>query len=223
MPSECELPARCQDCAKSSGVIIHRECNICQEMEFNEGILCDLNRVVQDQSNFTCHAFRPILTLAGTSVSSVSNVSAAPKGRAQRQSDLQLFCSDKMKYRLALALQKLDRDPNGVFMEFKYHFVWNVIHRKPVFRGNSKYFGFVQDTFLKCGELVGGFTGLLWLAPDHVHIYVESDGEKSVETIIHKIKEFSENAIVERFPDVRERVATGIEIWDEAYFAETVG
>jgi REP element-mobilizing transposase RayT len=128
-----------------------------------------------------------------------------------------------MKYRRALALQKLDRDPNGVFMEFKYHFVWNVIHRKPVFRGNSKYFGFVQDTFLKCGELVGGFTGLLWLAPDHVHIYVESDGEKSVETIIHKIKEFSENAIVERFPDVRERVATGIEIWDEAYFAETVG
>jgi len=140
MPSECELPARCQDCAKSSGVIIHRECNICQEMEFNEGILCDLNRVVQDQSNFTCHAFRPILTLAGSSVSSVSNVSAAPKGRAHRQSDLQLFCSDKMKYRLALALQKLDRDPNGVFMEFKYHFVWNVIHRKPVFRGSSKYF-----------------------------------------------------------------------------------
>jgi hypothetical protein len=37
-------------------------------------------------------------------------------------------------------LQKLDRDPNGVFMKFKYHFVWNVIHRKPVFRGSSKYF-----------------------------------------------------------------------------------
>jgi hypothetical protein len=46
MSSESELPARCQDCAKSSGVIIHRECNICQEMD--EGVLCDLNRVVQD-------------------------------------------------------------------------------------------------------------------------------------------------------------------------------
>jgi REP element-mobilizing transposase RayT len=122
-----------------------------------------------------------------------------------------------MKYRLALALQKLDRDPNGVFMEIKYHFVWNVIHRKPVFRASSEYFGFIQDTFLKCGELVGGFASLLWLA------YVESDGEKSVETIIHKIKEFSENAIVERFPDAGERVAAGIEIWDEAHFAETVG
>jgi len=92
-----------------------------------------------------------------------------------------------------------------------------------VFRTNSKYFGFVQDTFLKCGELVGGFASLLWLAPDHVHIYVESDGEKSVETIIHKIKEFSKNAIIERFPDAGERVAAGIEIWDEAYFAETMG
>jgi hypothetical protein len=36
-------------------------------------------------------------------------------------------------------------------------------------------------------------------------------------------KEFSENAIVERFPDAGERVATGIEIWDKAYFAETMG
>jgi len=222
MSSESDLPPRCHDCAKSSGVIMHRECNICQEMEFKEGILCDLNRIVQEQSNFTCHAFRPILTLAGSSVSSVSKISAIPRGRAHRQSALQLFCSDKMKYRLALALQKLDRDPNGVFMELKYHFVWNVIHRKPVFRGNSKYFGFVQDTFLKCGELVGGFVSLLWLAPDHVHIYVESDGEKSVETIIHKIKEFSKNAIVEKFPDAGERVAAGIEIWDEAYFAETL-
>jgi hypothetical protein len=68
MSSESNLPARCQDCARSLGAIMHRECNICQEMEFNEGILCDLNRVVQDQSNFTCHAFRPILTLAGSSV-----------------------------------------------------------------------------------------------------------------------------------------------------------
>jgi hypothetical protein len=38
MSSESNLPARCQDCARSLGAIMHRECNICQEMEFNEGI-----------------------------------------------------------------------------------------------------------------------------------------------------------------------------------------
>lgn len=98
-----------------------------------------------------------------------------------------------------------------------------LIYRKPVFRASSEYFGFVQETFLKCGELVGGFVSLFWLAPDHVHIYVESDREKFVETIIQEIKKFSRNAIVERFLDAGERIAAGIEIWDEAYFAETVG
>jgi len=47
--------------------------------------------------------------------------------------------------------------------------------------------------------------------------------EKFVETIIQEIKKFSRNAIVERFLDAGERIAAGIEIWDEAYFAETVG
>jgi REP element-mobilizing transposase RayT len=58
---------------------------------------------------------------------------------------------------------------------------------------------------------------------EEYHIYIESDREKSVvEMIIHKIKEFSKNAIFKRFPDAEERVVSGIEIWDEAYFTETM-
>ncbi|MBW1741174.1 MAG: transposase [Deltaproteobacteria bacterium] len=104
-----------------------------------------------------------------------------------------------MKYERALAIQKLNRDPNGVFMEVRYHFAWNVIHRKPVFLSTNDYLDFVHDTFLKCSKFVGGFANLLWLAPDHVHVYVESDGEKSVETIIQQLKEFSRNAIIGEF------------------------
>jgi len=64
---------------------------------------------------------------------------------------------------------------------------------------------------------------LLYLAPDHVHLHVESDGELSVEEMVHKIKRSSNNAIVEEFPSVKDKLGGGTEIWDEAYFVETIG
>ncbi len=76
-----------------------------------------------------------------------------------------LLDSDKIKYQRALALQRLSREPDSVFIELKYHSAWNVIYRKPVFAHPANIFDYVSDTFLKCSEIVGGFVDLLWLAP----------------------------------------------------------
>jgi len=146
---------------------------------------------------------------------------AAPKLH-KRKSYLRLLDTDKMKYERTLALQKLGRDPEGVYVQLKYHLAWNVIYRMPVFNPTSRFIDFVHDTFLKCSELAGGFVALLYLAPDHVHFYVESDGELSIDEMVHRIKRFSNNAIVEKFPSVRDKLGGDTEIWDEAYFMETV-
>ena len=76
---------------------------------------------------------------------------------------------------------------------------------------------------MACSKAVGGFTNLLWLAPDHIHLYVESDGEVSPDDIAQKLKRLSEASILERFPDLitSPEVETGL--WDEAYFVETIG
>ena len=60
-----------------------------------------------------------------------------------------------------------------------------------------------SDLFLGFGELVGGTAALMWLAPDHVHIYVETNGEKSMEAIVKKLKSASSKAILEQFQDGR--------------------
>ncbi|MFC1815951.1 transposase [Thermodesulfobacteriota bacterium] len=136
---------------------------------------------------------------------------------------MDLLKSDKIKYERALALQKLGRDPDGIYIQIKYHFAWNVSLRRAVFSPAKDFIDFVLDTFLKCSEPTGGFVDLRYLAPDHIHLYVESDGELSIEEIIYRIKQFSNDAISEKFPLIRDKLGGNTQIWDDAYFVETIG
>lgn len=86
----------------------------------------------------------------------------------------------------------------------------------------NTFFDGVSDTFLKCSELARGFVDLLYLAPDHIHLYVESDGELSIEKFTHRIKRLSNDDILEKFPLIRDRLGGSTELWDEAYFTETI-
>lgn len=218
-----ELPRKCGECVKSSKPFIHAKCNFCKDLEFQEEVLCDLNRCVQDPVTFTCHAFQPILKLV---VPFTQEVPPSPKDPTNSCSERffgKLLSSDKIGYERALALQKLGRDPDAVVFELKYHLAWNAIHRKPVFVRSENMFNFINDIFSKFSDLVGGFVRLLWLAPDHLHLYMESDGEKSIEVIAQKMKRQSASAILEEFADLKASLDAENELWDKAYFVETVG
>jgi REP element-mobilizing transposase RayT len=98
-----------------------------------------------------------------------------------------------------------------------------VSFRRSVYNPANDFFDFVSEAFLKCSELVGGFVDLLYLAPDHIHLYVESNGKLSIEEIVHRIKQFSNDAILKKIPVIRDKLGRDTEIWDEAYFTETIG
>ena len=217
---EKNVPQRCLECDKFYRVRTDSRCRVCRDLEFEEGILCHLNRAVQDDHNFSCHAFRPRLNLIG----SAEVTRPAPVDRKSRHKSIhEIMGSDKFKYQKALALQKLKQYPDGVFMELKYHLAWNVSQRTPVFSPEKEYFNLVLDTVIGCGGLVGGVARLLWLAPDHLHIYVESDGGKSIEAIIRKLKLSLKKALLATFPEVKKGLDKGENIWDKAYFSETLG
>lgn len=217
-----ELPEKCQVCVKSAQTIIHKNCSFCLDIDFCESILCQLNQCIQDQQDFKCFAFQPLLKLVTPSGKRVPDSYHGPEGPFKGEPFRRCLDSDKIKYERALALQKLNRDPDDVFMDIKYHFAWNVIHRRSVFGPTDYTSNFVHNIFLRCSELVGGVVNLLALAPDHVHLYVESDGERSVETMILEIKRFSNGAILAN-SEIKERLSGMTEIWDPAYFAQTVG
>ncbi len=223
MSVSTELPIKCQQCAKSTGLSIHDNCVFCREIDFQEEVLCHLNRCIQSDRDFKCGAFQPALSLVTSSGAKVNDSYARPKQGQKRESIKRLLSSDRIKYKKALALQKLKTDPDGVFIDVKYHFAWNVIHRRPIFSLKKHVVDFTHDTFLKCSELAGGFTSLLWLAPDHVHLYADSDGERSVETMVQEIKRFSEDALLVELTGTMKKLDTQTKIWDTAYFSETVG
>jgi len=201
----------------------HGKCHFCRDLEFDESILCDLNRCIQGKSDFECFAYQPMLKLVGPSKNREFVTYDSSAREIKEKFFLERLNSDKIKYEKALALQRMGRDLDGVYVQLKYHFVWNVSLRRAVFSPANTFFDFVSDTFLRCSELAGGFVDLLYLASDHLHLYVESDGELSIEEIVYRIKRFSSDVILEKFPLIRDTLGGSTEIWDEAYFVETIG
>ncbi len=53
--------------------------------------------------------------------------------------------------------------------------------------------------------------------------FEESDGELSIDEIVHKIKRFSNNAILDKFTLIQDKLSRDAEIWDDTYFVETIG
>ena len=220
---ETNAPQKCLKCDKFYRSRTDSRCRVCKSLEFEEGILCDLNRAVQDDHNFSCHAFRPRLKLVGTALGKIATGPALVDRKSRHKSIQEIMASDKVKYQKALALQKLNRDPDEIFSVIKHHLAWNVCHRKPIFDPGAKYFDSVCDIFLEAALLVGGAAHLLWLAPDHIHLYVESDGTKSLETIAQNLKRFSKKNVFKRFPEFKEKLDSNSNIWDKAYYCETIG
>jgi len=223
MPESNTLPKVCLECAGSDDAKIHKNCHVCHRLGFRESILCDLNRSVQETASFHCHAFRPALRLVGALEKKMPGQDMTGEDIPEKDSFKELFHSDKVKYERALALQKLHRDPDTIMVQLKYHLVWNVFHRTPVFVPASAFVSFVHDTFLECSESAGGFVHLVYLAPDHVHVYMESDGQRSVEDMVHDTKKPSAKAIREELFSLRDVLGEGVGLWDNAYFVETVG
>ena len=220
--SSAGLPQRCHGCIKSAVAMVHERCEFCLALQFEEGVLCDLNRAVQEPSSFQCHAFQPKLEVIGKSAEKAVQAAENKRDSSSNGHHERLFETDEIKYARALALQRLNRDPDGVYLELNYHIAWNVVHRARVFRNPPEDFESLHGVFSNYSDLAGGFVTLLYLAPDHIHLYVVSDGERSIEAIVQEVKGRSENDL----QSVLHQIAGGLRradgLWDDGYFAETV-
>ena len=220
------LPEKCQQCAKSKRTKVRTECRICEDTDFERTVLCELHRSVQQEANeFECHAFVPVLSVAATNDVAVSPEAAQDLRENPLATQLavsKLMNSDKIKYQTALALQKMDQDPDAIIIELKYHFAWSVQGRRGIFRDLDKYSGIISEILATATMPSVRRADLLWLAPDHVHVFCDSDGEKSVEDTVLGIKQILGGGIMEKSPELAHEFMGEGEIWEDSYFVETL-
>jgi len=207
-------PELCQKCVVRDDRTVHDRCDFCVDFAFHEGNLCDVTRMAQDRDKFRCYAFRPTSRRRLSLAESVA-VPDDQKPLISGFADNTLLSSDRFKYQHALAVQRIRSDPDSVNVDLKYHLAWNVARRKPVFSQPADGRRLIDDAFSACGKKIGGFASVLWVAPDHIHVYVESDGEKSIDAIAKVLKRVSAEAL----RDVRRKGG----LWEGAYYAQTIG
>ncbi|MCZ6875192.1 MAG: transposase [bacterium] len=61
---------------------------------------------------------------------------------------------------------------------------------------------------------------LLCLAPDHIHLYIESSLDYSLDEIVNAVREYSEQEIPIQLPDLQQNSQL---LWERAYSAEGIG
>lgn len=223
MTSIKDLPEICRKCAKTQISSVHEGCDFCRDMMFAEEILCDLNRSAQSLKGFECFQFRAALKPVALSVIDIETLPEGQKAEDTTDNFQALFNSDRFKYQRAFAVQRMQRNPDAVFLDLKYHLVWNVPARKPVFSHPEDDINILQDAFSNCTALVGGFVSVLWLAPDHIHLYVESDGGNSIDTVARKLKRVSATALKRNRTKLGPQHKADRTIWGNTYFVETIG
>lgn len=217
-----DKPLKCKKCSKFDIIKSHKHCDTCQRLEFEEDIFCDLNRVVQDLNSFKCSAFEPRFKVINSSIK--PEASDGPQLKANKSIPYKrLLNSDKIKYERAFALQGLRRHPDAVISQVKYHFAWNVIYRSRIFRDDQNMIQTTINLFNESRLVVKDFVHLIFIAPDHVHVLVESNGELPVEELVKKIKEHTCNGLYKKYPGLKKKQIDNDSIWDDGYFAETIG
>jgi len=61
---------------------------------------------------------------------------------------------------------------------------------------------------------------ILWLASDHLHLYLDATPDYALDEIVHAIREYLEHEVANLFPALQH---SDQPVWERAYFAEGIG
>jgi REP element-mobilizing transposase RayT len=61
---------------------------------------------------------------------------------------------------------------------------------------------------------------VLWLASDHLHLYIDATPDYALDEIVHAIREYLEHEMANLLPELQHSHQT---VWERAYFAESIG
>ena len=206
------IPTLCQACYKHYRSTVVKACPFCDDVQFPEERLCDLVRESQSEKQpFRCAAFRPAL-----SVAQPDPTEARPM---EEGSEDTVNMSPKDKWFRAYAVQQLSLHPDLIDFTIRYHVVLSTRQRVNVF---SREHGKPTADLVRQAAVPFEQTTahVLWLASDHMHLYIDATPDYALDEIVHAIREHLEHEMVNLLPALK---PSNQPVWERAYFAEGIG
>lgn len=210
------MSVNCQNCHKYHNKTTFKGCPLCCHLEFKEHILCELTRIAQKgKEAFQCAAFNPLLSIVGEGNNKLDDVTITDKVE-------QGHASDKVKWFLAYAQQQLQKNPEQIYYNLKYHICMVTPKRQKLFTDTERYIEIIADCLRDMKSYVKDIIAIniLWLGADHIHIYLESTPDHSVDKLVATMRKKLESTICISFPELKKRKGT---IWENCYYSGTIG
>jgi REP element-mobilizing transposase RayT len=206
------IPTLCHACYKYYRSTVVTACPFCADVHFPEQVLCDLVREGQSaQPPFRCAAFRPAL-----SVVQPDQTDARPMEEGSEDTG---HMSPKEKWFRAYAGQQLSLHPDLIDFTIRYHVVLSTRQRTHVFA--SQHGKQIADMVRQAAVPFAQTTAqVVWLASDHLHLYIDASPEYALDEIVHAIVDDLEREMVNLFPALP---PSNQPVWERAYFAESIG
>src|SRR5215510_13510247 len=206
------IPTLCHACYAHYRSTVVKVCPFCRDVQFSEQVLCDLVREGQNEKQpFRCAAFRPAL-----SVVRHDEIEAL---HTEEGSEDTVNMSPKDKWFRAYAVQQLSLHPDLIDFTIRYHVVLSTRQRVNVF--TSEHGESMADLVRQAALPFEQTTAhVVWLASDHLHLYIDASPDYSLDEIVHATREYLEHAMTHLFPALQH---SNQPVWERAYFAESIG
>ena len=101
-----------------------------------------------------------------------------------------------------------------------YHLVWSPKYRKRLLTGELAKR--VEELFGEIGEAYDITIEEMEVSVDHVHIFCSFPPRYAISDVVKTLKSLSARAVFKEFPGVKRKLWGG-ELWEDGYFARTVG
>jgi REP element-mobilizing transposase RayT len=206
------IPTLCQTCYKYYRSTVVKACPFCDDVHFPEQVLCDLVREGQSEKQpFRCAAFRPALSVVRHEETEVSPL--------EDVSENTVSMSPKDKWFRAYAVQQLGMNPDLIVCTLRYHVVFSTRQRVNVFarEHHEPMADLVRQSALPFEQTTAH---LLWLASDHLHLYLDASPDYALNEIVYAIMDDLERERANLFPALPH---SNQPVWERAYFAESIG
>jgi REP element-mobilizing transposase RayT len=206
------IPTLCQACYKHYRSAVVKACPFCRDVQFPEQVLCDLVREGQSAKQpFRCAAFRPAL--------SVVHHEPTEARHMEEGSEDTVNMSPKDKWFRAYAVQQLSLNPDLIDFTIRYHVVFSTRQRVNVFSSehSEQMADLVRQAALPFEQTTAH---VVWLAADHMHLYIDASPDYALDEIVHAIREYLEHEMMHLSPTLQR---SNPPVWARAYFVESIG